>query len=79
VRWLGLPPRRERASPQKSGAAPLDAVAQYRENAAMAPVETLKLRDNLYLLSGPGGTSSFSFGLTESWWWPPWFQPPGPN
>jgi hypothetical protein len=55
VRWLGLPPRRERASPQKSGAAPLDAVAQYRENAAMAPVETLKLRDNLYLLSGPGG------------------------
>jgi cyclase len=42
-------------SPQASSAAPVDAVAQYRANAATVPVETLKLHDNMYLLSGPGG------------------------
>src|SRR5258706_12367196 len=42
-------------SPQASSAAPVDPVAQYRANAATVPVETLKLRDNMYLLAGPGG------------------------
>jgi cyclase len=41
--------------PQQSSPAPVDPVVQYRANAATVPVETVKLRDNLYLLSGPGG------------------------
>jgi glyoxylase-like metal-dependent hydrolase (beta-lactamase superfamily II) len=43
------------ASPQQPSAAPVDPVAKYRADAATMPVETLKLRDNMYLLSGPGG------------------------
>src|SRR6267143_4066982 len=42
-------------SPQQPSPAPVDAVAKYRANMATVPLETLKLRDNMYLLSGPGG------------------------
>lgn len=42
-------------SPQQPSAAPVDPVAKYRADAGTVPVETLKLRDNMYLLSGPGG------------------------
>jgi cyclase len=47
---------------QQSGSAPIqnapisqDRVAQMRAQAATVPVQTQKLRDNVYMLSGPGG------------------------
>jgi len=42
-------------SPQELGSAPIDPVVKYRTGMATIPVQTTKLYDNLYLLSGPGG------------------------
>jgi glyoxylase-like metal-dependent hydrolase (beta-lactamase superfamily II) len=41
--------------PQQAGAAPADPLAAARAQMGAAPLETLKLTDNLTMLSGPGG------------------------
>jgi cyclase len=58
----GILPRDLRAAPggwqqTQQVAAPIsnDRVAQMRAQAASIPVQTQKLRDNIYMLSGPGG------------------------
>src|SRR3979409_2511123 len=40
---------------QAPGSAPVDPVVKYRTGMATIPVQTTKLRDKMYLLSGPGG------------------------
>jgi|ERR1700726_944323 cyclase len=40
---------------QQAGAAATDPLAQMRAQMAAVPLETLKLRDNLFMLHGPGG------------------------
>ena len=42
-------------SAQQSGAAPSDPVAQMRAQMATVPLEALKLRENIFMLHGPGG------------------------
>ncbi len=39
----------------QGAAAPVDRVAQMRAQAASAPLQNLKLRDNIFMLYGPGG------------------------
>jgi cyclase len=41
--------------PQQGPAQPADMVAQMRARMATVPLQSLKLRDNLYMLYGPGG------------------------
>jgi cyclase len=55
VPWNVLASTAPTDSQQQPNAAPLDPVTQYRANAANVPVGTLKLRDNMYMLYGPGG------------------------
>jgi len=43
------------ASQAQSGTAPSDPLAEMRAQMAAIPLETLKLRDNIYMLHGPGG------------------------
>jgi len=46
---------RPMANPQQAGAAPVDPVAATRAQMGATPLETVKLSDNLAMLSGPGG------------------------
>jgi glyoxylase-like metal-dependent hydrolase (beta-lactamase superfamily II) len=46
---------RPMAYPQQAGAAPADPVAAMRAQMGATPLETIKLTDNLTMLSGPGG------------------------
>jgi cyclase len=48
-------PQSQSGSAQQTGAAPSDVLAQMRAQMALVPLETLKLRDNIYMLHGPGG------------------------
>lgn len=43
------------AYPQQAGAAPADPLAATRAQIGATPIETIKLSDNLTMLSGPGG------------------------
>src|ERR1700675_141401 len=53
-------------SPQTSGNPP-DQLAQMRAQMGAVPLQTLKLRDNIYLLYGPGGNMVALTGPAGKW------------
>jgi hypothetical protein len=48
-------PEAQAATPQQAAASPAEQLAQMKAKMSAIPLLTTKLRENIYLLSGPGG------------------------